>query len=72
MTDIFDRAQERQLAELEALQAKRLKQATTPDLRGDIVFCLGCGERIDPRRLQAAPHCTRCVQCELQSEHRHR
>lgn len=71
MSDAMDAVQDLVLVELEQRQAMRLAQiAPVPNLRLGAVYCLDCGERVDPRRVRAMPNCQRCVDCQTRSEHR--
>jgi DnaK suppressor protein len=66
------------LSRMDALQAQQMAQATEQRRRaqlqriegalrrlerGDFGACHGCGEPIDPRRLDADPTLTRCIDC---------
>lgn len=33
-------------------------------------FCVDCGELIPLKRVQAVPHCCRCVHCQTKAERR--
>ena len=66
--DDMDVAQEREQLDRElALQAMRSRLASDDAGSGNGV-CEGCGEEIDPRRLAAMPHASRCVECQQQLE----
>lgn len=72
MTDIFDKAQEMQLAEMEAVQIfslDRARRAAAVAAAPQVAIACGdCGTPIDPRRVRAQPGCTRCVECQGRSE----
>lgn len=73
MSDVMDAVQDLVLIEMEHMQARRLEQALrapAPNLTTRDVFCAACGEQIDPRRVRAAPGCTRCVECQSRFERR--
>lgn len=73
MTDLFDRAQDLALAELEQLQARRLERATrVVEVPMTPVHCLRCSGLIDPRRIRAMPGTRHCVECAELEERRGR
>ena len=64
MTDIFDRAQELELAEYEHNQAKAIMpKATRPSAK----LC-ECGARIPAARRKAVPGVQTCVECQGMNE----
>lgn len=71
--DIFDRAQDLQLTEIEQLQARRLERAMRHvEVPINPVHCLNCGGLVDPRRVRAMPATRHCVECADMLERRGR
>lgn len=70
MSDEMDAVQERVLQAQDAMQAARLARVPVPSLKPPALFCADCGEDLDPRRVRALPHCTRCVMCQGRAERR--
>lgn len=66
MADAADQSQAVVDAEIEAGQ----REATYRMARRGTQVCIGCGEEIDPRRRQAAPWATRCVECQIIADRR--
>ena len=65
MTDIFDRAQEREMEDREAAIAHAREHAPHGISR---MFCQDCDEPIPPARREASPGCTRCLDCQQEHE----
>lgn len=65
MTDIFDRA-----SDLEQWQRDQAIAMATQHDESHITSlgCHDCGEEIPAARRQAAPHCTRCIDCQAAFE----
>jgi DnaK suppressor protein len=74
----LDQARVGRLSRMDALQAQQMARETERRNRarmmlvqralerieqGEYGDCLGCGEPIDPRRLEADPTATRCIGC---------
>ncbi len=69
MPDDFDRVQELNDRHLsDALDAHFRKQATGAGRE----ICIDCDEPIPLPRRQAAPHCTRCIDCQQLLEFKQR
>jgi len=52
-----------------AQQRRRLVDAALSRIdEGDFGECLGCGEEIDPRRLEAQPEAPFCIECQGRRE----
>ena len=49
---------------------RRVEAALSRIEDGDYGECLGCGEEIDPRRLEAHPEAAFCVECQGRREQR--
>lgn len=67
MTDLADRAQ----AEMEALEnLRKMHRTSVPKVGVTNVprDCVDCGEAIPQARINAVPHCVRCVDCQELSE----
>jgi phage/conjugal plasmid C-4 type zinc finger TraR family protein len=65
MTDIFDRASDlEQWQRDEALKIVREHDESTVVSYG----CHDCGAALSEARRKAAPHCTRCVECQTDFE----
>ena len=77
-TVVLDQAKVGRLSRMEALQAQQIAQEThrrrqvrlqriESALRrlddGEYGYCLGCGEEIEPGRLNIDPASTRCIRC---------
>lgn len=65
MSNVFDRAQELELAQREAAIAAARDHVGHG---GSYSHCEDCGEPIPHKRQQAAPGCTRCVDCQSTHE----
>ncbi|WP_410499691.1 TraR/DksA family transcriptional regulator [Chitinibacter sp. S2-10] len=66
MSDVFDRATDLEQWQREQALSKALDQpASTVTSLG----CHECGEPIPEARRKAAPHCTRCIDCQKDFEH---
>jgi phage/conjugal plasmid C-4 type zinc finger TraR family protein len=63
--DNFDRAQAIELAAWEALQDEAARGHVAAP--GEY-FCEDCGEEIPRARREAAPSCTRCLECQTDHE----
>jgi DnaK suppressor protein len=74
----LDQARVGRLSRMDALQAQQMALETERRNRARLMLvqralerieqgeygdCLGCGEPIDPRRLEADPTATRCIAC---------
>jgi DnaK suppressor protein len=75
--DIIDRAQQidrEQQAAIDEFLRRRNADSLEPPERAQVIdgiaYCQGCGEEMDPRRLQAKPDAVRCVECESRKERR--
>ncbi len=62
--DDFDRAQERETQEREALIAARKRFPPPPAAPVQARICKGCGEPICRSRLEVMPDAARCIACE--------
>lgn len=65
VTDIFDQAQELEQAQREAAIAAAREHVGHG---GSYSHCEECGEPIPHQRQQAAPGCTRCIDCQSMHE----
>lgn len=66
MTDIYDRAQEREQRQRDEALAR---QAEAARQRGaSLSHCHTCGEEIPALRREKVPGCTRCVDCQTAAE----
>ena len=75
MTDIYDRAQKRDLQNLkDAQDAWKASQTPEPPQQviGGTVLCIDCDEPVQPERLKAKPNAARCIFCQGQYEKEHR
>ena len=54
--------------ERDAEELKAIQDALARLRRGDYGFCQRCGEEIAPKRLEALPHATLCVECQTRLE----
>lgn len=74
MSDIADHAGE--LEEQQRTQALRARSAVVIELprhdREGRRICLGCEDRLLPKRLKASPTAVRCVECQDMHEKRQR
>ncbi|KUM03517.1 TraR/DksA C4-type zinc finger protein [Chromobacterium subtsugae] len=68
--DEFDRAQELEALHLAASLAAQA--AASRPLGASLAQCDDCGEAIPEARRQAAPGCTRCMDCQARAEQRKR
>lgn len=64
MPDIMDEAQQLDLDRQADALANR-HRAPLPAATG---ICRDCGDPIDPERLAALPHATRCIDCQFAAE----
>ena len=52
-----------------ALAHHRAQQTShTHTHHGEVRYCIDCGAKIDPRRLDAVPNAVRCVRCQSEYE----
>lgn len=61
MSDIIDRASEREAEFLAEALARHQRQ---PENRGSLKNCTDCGEPIPEARRQAVSGCLRCIDCQ--------
>jgi DnaK suppressor protein len=68
--DAYER--EKTLALLQSLQRKleSIERAIQLAQQGTYGICEGCGDRIDPARLEILPQATLCLKCQRQLERR--
>lgn len=75
MTNLFDQAQARDLANQARAEAD-WKASQVPEPPQQIVagkvLCIDCDEPVQPGRLQAKPNAARCISCQQDHERRHR
>ncbi len=76
MTDIYDRAQARELQNQQEAEARhRAGIAPEPEQQvvAGVVLCIDCDEPVQPGRLKAKPNAARCIVCQglYEQEHRH-
>ena len=48
---------------------QQVEEALSRFDNGEYGVCKSCGNSIDPARLQALPHATRCLNCQRRVEH---
>jgi DnaK suppressor protein len=75
MTDIYDRAQARELQNQQEAEARyRASLQPEPDqlVVAGVVICIDCDEPVQPARLKAKPNAARCIHCQNQYEQEHR
>lgn len=70
-TETFEREKDFGLLAQARVILERIDAALTRMEEGRYGVCEGCGEPIDPARLQALPYATRCVACEEAVEERY-
>ena len=69
MTDVFDRAQEREaLDRAAAIEHERAHYPTQPWQLASACECAGCGETIPDARREAIPGVQLCVDCQTEAE----
>lgn len=67
MTDVVDRAQEREQVNLARALERRVEAATVREQPFEIEgtrVCLDCFEPLTKKRLKAKPDAVRCVECQ--------
>jgi len=69
MSDVFDRAQELELAQREAALAAHA--AASKSQGESLTHCIDCGGEIPLERRLAAIGCTRCARCQSRHEKEH-
>lgn len=75
MTDIYDRAQARELQNQQEAEARyRASLQPEPDqlVVAGVVICIDCDEPVQPARLKAKPNAARCISCQHIHERRGR
>lgn len=75
MSDELDRAQQcEEENTARALNQYRLSRPEEPEqlVVGGVVLCIDCDEPVQPARLQARPHASRCICCQQRWEQEHR
>ncbi|MGD9858856.1 MAG: TraR/DksA C4-type zinc finger protein [Marinobacterium sp.] len=73
MTDIYDRAQARELQnqqEAEARYRASLQPEPEQQVVAGVVICIDCDEPVQPARLTAKPNAARCISCQQIHERR--
>ena len=69
MTDVFDRAQEREALDREAaIEHERGHYAHRPWREASAEWCAGCGAAIPDARREAIPGVQLCVDCQTEAE----
>lgn len=69
MPDACDRMVDLQLKVADTFTARRVALLTLVDRR-DSSDCIGCGDPIDPARLEAMPSACRCIVCQTITDRR--
>ena len=67
-TDTMDREQQYMFASREGNFLYHLDRALERIEKGDYGNCVGCGEEINPERLEAVPHARLCIACKSKEE----
>ena len=67
-TDTMDREQQYMFASREGNFLYHLDRALERIDKGDYGNCVGCGEEINPERLEAVPHARLCIACKSKEE----
>lgn len=71
MSDVVDRAQEREALNLDLALVRRSEAATARESPFEIEgkrVCLDCFEPLTKKRLKAKPDAVRCVECQEMKE----
>lgn len=74
MPDLYDQAQERDMANTAAAQRAHAERQTPEPQQQRVaghVLCIDCDEPVEPRRLAAKPNAARCIDCQTLWERRH-
>jgi len=75
VTDIVDRAQEREAEMLaDAQESRRLEAERAAALDAPLIvdgkhLCIDCSDEIPAGRLKAMPHAVRCCSCQVDEEY---
>ena len=70
--DAFEREKTWALIQSLRFKLESIEHALHAARSGRYGICEGCGERIDPARLEIIPQATLCLKCQRQFEHRNR
>jgi len=65
----FDQARDLALRSNLERTLQQVEEALSRFASGAYGVCKSCGEPIDPARLKALPHATRCLDCQRRVEH---
>jgi RNA polymerase-binding protein DksA len=65
----FDQARDLALRSNLERTLQQVEEALSRYANGAYGLCKSCGDPIDPARLKALPHATRCLNCQRRVEH---
>lgn len=63
--DVVDQASDFLERAMEQFRQRQDKPKYAPRLTSE---CQSCGDEIEPQRIKAVPHATRCIECEASEE----